>query len=344
MDSWLAGMEFVDQLGGSSRSNVRRVRDGERTLIVKEFTGPGDGWVRECAALSVLPPEVAAPRLVAAGATPPTVVMSDLGPGNNVADLLLGTDRTAAADAVTAWAKAIATLHRSTAGLREDFQEALDARSGNQQVSESRLAASLDDACDAIARQGPELGVTVPLAALDELRSIRERLGGDGPAALTPSDACPDNNIFAGTSLALIDFEGAQWRHVAWDIAYLSVPWPSCWCSWRIPDDVAEQAIEAYRAAYGLPYADTDGFRSDVRVATVGWAVESMSWLLPRALTGETSSARQMPTRRAMILHRLGRAANSPELPALASLAGSFRDVLTERWGEIPLEYAPAFR
>ncbi|WP_436535923.1 phosphotransferase family protein [Actinoplanes sp. HUAS TT8] len=353
MDDWLAGVqalipgshvEFVDQLGGSTRSNVRRIRAGDRTLIVKEFTGPGDGWVRECAALFLLPPQVPAPHLVATGVTPPTVVMSDLGSGRSVADLLLGPDRAAAVTAVTAWARAVGTLHGNTAGLREDFRQALSARSGDRPVSESRLAASLDEACAAIARQGPELGVTVAPEALDELRGIGARLGEDGPAALTPSDACPDNNVFTGDALALIDFEGAQWRHIAWDVAYLTVPWPSCWCSWRLPDDVADQAIEAYRSACALPYVDTAAFRDDVRVAAIGWAVESMSWLLPRALADESPLTRPMPTRRAMILHRLGRAADSTELPALAGLAADFRDALTDRWGEVRLPYAPAFR
>ncbi|BCY09305.1 phosphotransferase [Actinoplanes sp. L3-i22] len=353
MDDWLAGVqellpgthvELLEQLGGSSRSLVRRVRAGERTLIVKEFTGPGDGWARECAALSVLPPQVPAPRLVTGGDAPPIVVMSDLGPGTSVADLLLGTDRAAAADAVMAWASAVGALHRGTAGLRDEFREALAARSGGRPMSESRVAADLDEACRAIAGQGGELGVAVPAAAVEELRSIGARLGGDGPAALTPADACPDNNVRTGAGLALIDFEGAQWRHIAWDVAYLTVPWPSCWCSWRIPPDVAERAIEVYRSACALPYVDTDDFRGDVRAAVVGWAFESLSWLLPRALADAPSSSRPTPARRALILHRLRRAVASPELPALARLAGDFHDALTDRWGEVRLDYAPAFR
>lgn len=328
-------VEVVDRLGGSTRSHVRRVRAGERTVIVKEFTGAGDGWARECAALSVLPPEVPAPRLVARGAKPPIVVMSDLGPGRNVADLLLGADRAAAVDGVLAWAAAVGSLHRHTAGLRHQFQQALAG------LPESLVATKLDDACDAIALHGAELGVAVPVAAVDELRSLGVRLGSDGPAALTPSDTCPDNNVRTGAGLALIDFEGAQWRHIAWDVAYLTVPWPSCWCSWRIPDELAEPAIEAYLSAYGPAYP---GFRRDVEAATVGWAFESMSWLLPRALTEEVPPAMPAPTRRAMILHRLRQAATSAELPALADLAAGFHTALTDRWGEVPLRFAPAFR
>src|SRR5689334_2327080 len=111
-------------LGGSNRSVVRRVLAGGRHLIVKEYLQADEGWVRERAALSVLPSEVPAPRLLAASAIPPVVVMSDLGDGPSVADALLGTDPAAAADAVVAWARTLAGLHRATAGLRAEFAAA----------------------------------------------------------------------------------------------------------------------------------------------------------------------------------------------------------------------------
>jgi hypothetical protein len=119
-------LDVLDLLGGSSRSRVRRIRTDSQTLIVKEFMGSDEGWVRESAALSVLPTEVRAPRLVAAGAVPPTVVMSDVGSGSSVADALLGQDPAVAADAVVAWATAIVVLHRETAASREAFHDAFD--------------------------------------------------------------------------------------------------------------------------------------------------------------------------------------------------------------------------
>src|SRR2546429_3760393 len=94
----------------------------------------------------------------------------------------------------------------------------------------------------------PIVDVDVPTHALDELRGLGSRLSCAGPAALTPADACPDNNVRTAGGLVLIDFEGAQWRHIAWDVAYLAVPWPSCWCAWQLPADVAARAVEAYRA------------------------------------------------------------------------------------------------
>jgi hypothetical protein len=65
-DSILPGtdLEVLGVLGGSKRSLVRRVRAGSRTLILKEFQDAGEGWVRESAALSMMPPGVPVPKLV----------------------------------------------------------------------------------------------------------------------------------------------------------------------------------------------------------------------------------------------------------------------------------------
>jgi hypothetical protein len=329
---------------------VRRVRADSRTVIVKEFTGLDEDWVRECAALSVLPAEVRAPRFIAAGTVPPTVVMSDVGAGTSVADALLGPDPVAAADAVAQWATSIGMLHRATTGSREAFRHALLARAGALPVAlpvaEAKMSAGLDDAAATMAQQCAELGVDIPPGALEELRALATRLSDAGAAAMTPADACPDNNVRTDDGLALIDFEGAQWRHVAWDVAYLIVPWPSCWCSWRIPADVAERAIEAYRRAVAMPDADAAGFRRDVEAAAVGWAFMSMAWFLPRALADARAPADQdkpTPNRRASILHRLDQARRSADGPALAEFSTRLHEVLSARWGELTLPYAPAF-
>jgi hypothetical protein len=340
-------------LGGSDRSEVMRVRaqwpdEAETGLIVKMFVGVGESWVREAAALSIAPPDAPVARLVAESATPPIAIMTDVGEGASVADALLGDDFTAGADAVLTWAQAIATLHRVTLGARAPFRAALAERSGELPVGETRMLAATDEAARLLEEHCLHLDVAIPSGALAQLRDLPRRLNGDHAAALSPDDACPDNNIRVGDALTLVDFEGAQWRHVAWDVAYLSVPWPSCWCSWRMPGDVAGRALERYRATIEseLPYVRTPDFRHDVASAVTGWALISTSSFLPKALGDDppaTDPARLTPTRRAMILHRLYGAQRSAELPAVAALAERLRAALVQRWGEVPLAYAPAF-
>jgi hypothetical protein len=110
----------IGVLGGSDRSALRRARvamagEPPTTVIVKTFAQQ-QTWARESAALTVLPAEAPSACLVAAGAKPPVVVMSDLGDGAKVADAMLGADPAEAATAILAWIDAIAALHRTTLG------------------------------------------------------------------------------------------------------------------------------------------------------------------------------------------------------------------------------------
>lgn len=340
-------------LVGSERCEVRRVHarwpdGGETTVIVKRYLMAGEGWAREAAALAVLPAELAAPRLVAEGAAPPVVVMSDVGAAPSVAEALLGDDPGVATDAVLDWARAMADLHGATLGLRSAFRAQLGLRAGDLPISEHVMSNVLSEAARLLDARCSELGITVPPGALRELRALTLTLSPDGAAALSPSDACPDDNVRTSSGVVLVDYEGAQWRHVAWDVAYLTAPWPSCWCSWRMPADVSERAVERYRAGIEdrLPYVRTPQFRSDVGAASVGWALVSAASLLPRALGADPppeDRRKLTPSRRAMILHRLDAARRNTELAPLAELAGRLRDTLLGLWGEVPLAYAPAF-
>ena len=341
----------VEALRAGERSDVRRVEAywpdaTPTTLIVKRLYDLDESWVRETAALSVLPPGEAS-ALVAAGADPPLVVTEDLGAGPSVADALLGDDHDVAWHAVRQWATAVGRLHAVSARLRDAFEEALHQRSPGTRIPASRVSQELDDAARALDGHCAALGVPVPTGALDQLRELRHVLGSDGTAALTPADTCPDNNVRVGDRVVLIDFEGAQWRHAAWDVAYLFVPWPSCWCAWSIPDGLARQAFADYReaAAPGLPAVADEAFEQQVRAATVGWALTSTTWFLDTALGDDPplNPERPAPTRRAMILQRLSLAAASDTVPALAELAGELGAALEHRWGGVPLEPARAF-
>jgi hypothetical protein len=348
-----ARIELAGTLRRTERSQVLRVRAGGAgwagpgTLIVKVFPDAGEGWARESAALAALPAGAPVPRLVAASTDPPMVVMADAGTGPSAADALLDGDGPAARTAVGRLAEALALLHLSTQGARDAFGAELAARSGGA-VPESVMPGLVAGAVSALTDFGDRLGVRVPAGALQELAELPARLSASGPAALTLADACPDNNVLTGNGCVLIDFEEAEWRAVAWDAAYLTVPWPSCWCSFRLPADVTQHALGRYRAAAAgqLPYVGTAAFERDVGLATAGWAFVSASWFLGAALGQERplrDGVAGLPTRRAVILHRLGEARDTAALPALAEFAARLRAELALRWGEVPLGLAPAF-
>ncbi len=378
-------LRALESLHDTERTSVLRVRatdadGGHRGLIVKRVYDPA-AWRRESAALASVPGAVRVPAVIAAA--PGVLVLEDLGSGPSVADALLGDDPAEASEAVLGWAEALAEVHCATRGTLETFRAELAraeaALAEGQPATEPTLISEVEADADAVAatdvpdtdawlperireaerlldRQCGALGVTIPAGALAEFTGLAGRLGATGAAAgtaaLTPADACPDNNVRIGDRVVLIDFGGAQWTHLAWDVAYLLVPWPTCWCAWRIPADVRAAALERYRAvaAQAFPEVADDAFLRDVEAAAVGWCMLSAAFTLDHALGPEPELDQQIeltrpsPRRRALVMNRLRRAAGYGELPALAELADGLSTELQRRWGDVPLDVAPAFR
>jgi hypothetical protein len=349
-------LEVAERLRSGERSTVNRVAairpDGSPAeVVVKLYTTAGEGWVRECAALECLERTGAAPRLIAAGGEPPVAVVEYVGQGTGVADALLGTDRDAATTAVIRWAEAVAALHVASRDSRPEFRAALERREGDLPVADAYMVVGIEDAIRQLDAECAALGVAIPTGSFDALRGLEHRLSGTGAAALSPSDTCPDNNVVLDDRVVLLDFEDAQWRNLAWDVAYLSVPWPTCWCSWALPDDVAEAALAAYRAvaAPAFPDVAADGFLCDVAAAAVAWSLMSTMWFLPSIRAGDPplDPERPGPLRRAVVGHRLAVSAGIADTAGLAplgELAQLLGERLAERHGLGALELAPAFR
>jgi hypothetical protein len=326
-------------LGGSSRSLVLRAWAGDRPVVIKAPLETGEGPVRELAALRTLAGVPGVPRLLATADHPPLVVLEDLGGGPSVADALLGADPAAAADAVADWAATLGTLQAATRGLRDRFAAELAAASPLGPPPVDTAPGTLAETADRLARQLPEVGVTPSAAALGELRAIADALSDPAAAALSPGDTCPDNNIRTANGYTLIDFEAAEFHHLAWEAAYLRVPWPSCWCAWTMPAEVADRALARWTAAVG-PLPAT--FAADLERATAAWAFVTTAWYLPRIRAGGDTSDGRQPLRRAMLQHRLDLAATGTG--PLADLAAETAAALRRTHGDHPLLPAPAFR
>lgn len=348
-----AGIELARVIRKSRWSTVLRVRAtapdwiGPETLIVKRYPEAGTEWARESTALAVAPSRTPSPRLVASSASPALVVMTDAGEGPSVADSLLTGAPTEAAEALGSFADALAAFHLGTLDAGKSFAAELAGRSGGA-VPATAISGYATNAADSLDTWCSRLDVAVPDGALAALAALPDRIAAAGPFALTSSDICPDNNVRTGNGYVLIDFEDAEWRPVAWDAAYLAVPWPGCWCSFGLPPTVADQTMDRYRSAIAerLSYAATPAFAADVALAATGWALIATSWYVGNALGDDPPQhdEAETPTRRARILRYLAAVQGAETLPELAELARRLRTELVRRWGEVSLPYAPAFR
>jgi hypothetical protein len=349
----LSGFELISD---GERSTVHRVRarsgGDERSLVVKQFHTAGESWVRECSALAALRGTGPAPELLAESPQPQLAILADLGGGPSLADALLRGTAEDAENALVLWARTLAEAHAAGRGRRPKFEAELALRSGDLPGTAPSMRNVIEDAVRVLDRDCATLGVVVPSGALEDLRELSERLSARSElASLTPGDTCPDNCVRAAADrLVLIDFEDAQWRHVAWDVACLLVPWPTCWCSWRMPDSAAGAAVAAYREVAAGAFSDVGrpGFEADLQCAVAGWALIATAALLDRAMGGgepNLGPAKPTPPRRATVLHRLEQAARIDAVPSLAELSDRLAVELRGRWGaDLRLPLAPAFR
>jgi hypothetical protein len=344
--------------GGGGRSHLVRAiadrgRDTPLRIILKMPADQVSGFGRERAGLSLvrdyqLPGAV---QLLGVIQNPKALILEDLGDGLSVADHLLGNSGAAAERAVIDWARSVGGLHAASTGLGDIFAERLSRFAGEREpvnLNQALLTTAVERLSEVLA----PYDIAPSPAALTELRLLLtagEPLRSQAEAGLVPGDCCPDNALYKEGKLILIDFESAAYRPAAWDAAYLTVPWPTCWCSWALPADASQKAMAAWREAAGPSAELTD---DDAAVAEILWAMITLGFRLPRITNGtdpaetQTDDAFPRPSSRAVLLHRLAVAANAATsaLPNLRALTATAHAVLEAHWGEQTLPLAPAFR
>lgn len=338
-ESW----DEVAPLAGGRGGAYLASKDGvARVVKVHRADDPYRGR-RERAALLALDGAAGTPSLLAESDDPAFVVMSVVDGEGSVADALLGTDAGVARTAVVRWAEALAAVHAAgSADVRTAFADALADRA--PELPARSLADDFASAAELYATALDDLGLPPHTRALDELRSLPAGLADDDHEVLSPADTCPDNNVVGADGVRLIDFEHAELRHRAWDVAYLLAPWPSCWCAWTLPREVAQAGVAAYCTAAGDAVRPQQLVR-DLEVATLGWQAMTPAWFIAGALEDDDAGAGpRRPARRAFVLHRLDAVASSTTHAHLAALAADLTATLRGRWGDVRLELAPAFR
>jgi hypothetical protein len=339
-------VQVVGELGGGSRTVVWRVRSGGATYVVKAYRSEeGNTFAREPAALAALDGTVT-PRLVGVADDPPLVVLEDLGDFPSLAEAVLGRDRPRAQAALDGWVDAVAALHNADGpGVRSAFEDGLRSRAPRQ--APQAMPEALADAVATYERHARRLGVEFPDSAAADLLGLADEFRHDSDV-LTLADLCPDNNAVLDDRVVLFDAEWAEVRHRAWDAAYLRTPWPTCWCAWRLPAEVAEGAVERYRdrVTPTAPYVGTGGFLRDLDHAAFAWCLVTTAMFLESALGRSRTNHGddRFPGRRTIILDRLGHATELPGPEPLVRFAADLHRALLGAWGDRPLALAPAFR
>ncbi len=259
-----------EDLGGSDRSIVLRVKVASspfalpRTLAVKRYVHPDgatprDSWIREAVSYQLFTALSAedrmCPELFAHDGGTNLLVMEDLGRAPTLSEKLHGTDARAAERALLSWARSLGRMHATTAGREADFDALL--RRLSPPVTKDPLSIEGPIAINALpGLLRDHLGLDTGEEAMEGARQALGLLETAGHRAFSPSDSCPDNNLITSRGVRFLDFEGGCVRNMMFDAAYLTVPFPSCWCAYALPAGMAEAMLAAWRAEVRVMWPD----------------------------------------------------------------------------------------
>ncbi|GHO56880.1 phosphotransferase [Ktedonobacter robiniae] len=186
----------------------------------------------------------------------------------------LGSNSEAAEDGLMAYARLHGRLHALTAGREAEY---LRIRKRLGPVASSDSYYNYEWLSAALYEITGLLDVPVKLGADEELQDLRASLLAPGPFnVFVQSDAAPDNFLFDGTHWRLLDFEGARYTHALLEASYCRMPFPTCWCVYRMPEPLIERMETVYRAELvkGCPEAADDAlFYRGLVGACITWAL-----------------------------------------------------------------------
>jgi hypothetical protein len=334
-------------LAGSGRSSVLRCRTpANGTVVVKSYpasAGGMEGFATETAGLTFIAGTGAGPDLLACDTDHRVIVMSDLGSAPSLADLLLGACADRAASALLDWALACADLAVRTAGRRTDFV-------GPPAAGEPRHW--LERRIWQVPGLLSYLRIEAPSRLVDDLAEVASLLAPSQFEVFSPGDICPDNNLITAAGVKFIDFESAEFHSVFLDAAYLRMPFSTCWCVFRLPDELALSAQARYRGLLSGPFPELavdEIWQRGVRRAMAAWTLHALTYLLDRSVVAEESMnsfASHAPTGRQLLRYRWQRLREeldrADDLPAISALMTNLVEA-TQSWHSPGLPLYPAF-
>jgi Ser/Thr protein kinase RdoA (MazF antagonist) len=309
-------------------------------MIVKAVQaghGSDESWVNlrtEARALRLAESSGVTPALLLLDGEQRLLVQEDIEGSHSLADVLLGTDGAAAREALVRYGAALGRLHAATP---------LDSAPGDG-LPLSRPRAALERLRPVLT----DLGLVLDDAVEGDVAAVQVAISDPGPwAALVHGDPCPDNTVIrADGTAALFDFEHAGHGHALLDASYIHLPFPTCWCANRVPDDVAADADAAYRDSLGELGADSS-YEAALAAAVASGALCALEWHLAPALERDgTWGIATVRQRQATRLRSLATAAErAGQFEALADFALRLAATLTDRWARLePLPVYQAFR
>lgn len=292
-----------EDLGGTGRSTVVRARvldnplAAGRTVVIKivDAGAPSAPFLREVAAYryATALPSVSrpGPQLLAADEASRMLVLTDLGHGRSMIELL-GEDAESAARAVSAWGQALGRMHAATVGGEDDFGVLLRRSTGRTPgASRDEVAAAAAAARAGAAAVAERLGVALPARLAADLDDGCSLFAGGDLRAFSPSDVGPENILLNEDGVQFMDYEFGAFRDAALDVAYGLVTFPALLAEQAVPRraELEKRLVDAWRSEVESlwPVIGRDaGVDRRLLPARVLWVWLSTHWLVSEGARG----------------------------------------------------------
>jgi hypothetical protein len=313
------------------------------SVVVKSRRHGETGWggdrrnlTAERRALGLLGESGLVPRTFASSDEPGVIVMEDLRDAPTVERILFADDPAAAWDALLQSAVASGRMHAATTPI--------DPLPWNPAAL---LMTGIDERWTTLIRAVQELGLPAPHDA--EIGALAANLDDRSWWALTHSDANPSNVLVTGNRTILIDFEGANPRHIAIDGAGFALAFPAYRYWADLPTDVTGAMTDAWRQAITPAFpaaADDEAFGRMLAAGALAWTIARLT-RLPRIADASQPPA-ETHRRRSQIVHTVASAvavcAAANAYPGMTQWLAELDATLRRRWPEASfLRTFPAF-
>jgi hypothetical protein len=281
------------------------------------------------------------------------IVLEDLGSGGeSLADRMQATDRAALIEALHSYAASNGRLHAVTAGKEADFMSLRREIGGKELDREREGVRWLRENVEPFRALCAAVEISLPAGFDTEVEQVRREMDEPGPfLAFTPGDTCPDNHRLTESGyVRFFDFEFAGFAHALLTAAYFYLPFPTCWCVNRLPQEIVQEMETIYRkelSAGCTEAAADDIFYPALMAARAYWTIATVSWgwegILKEDFTWGISTGRQ---RHLLRLENFAEGADRQRMfPAFSDVARRLACTLRDRWAleqEMPLY--PSFR
>ena len=271
-------------------------------------------------------------------------LMEDLGAdAQSLADRLTSDNSKGAEEALFAYARSLGELHVATQGSAAQWDELRQARGGA--ATKPPVPGEFLSEVAKFGEIAEHHGILLPIRFATELARISAAVESPGDyLAFSPTDCCPDNHALRGERVVFFDCEGARMRHALLDAAYLLAPFPTCWCTSKLPEGLPERLIAAYREHF----PGGDDFEEQLTLILAGWVLLTLTWKWAGNWEEEDHTW-GLVTLRQRHLHRLKNLLARPNLvallPGIALVAEELYGILKTRWADLgPMPLYPAFK